>query len=93
PMALAPQTLAQYAGDYRLNADSRLRVALDTGHLNMQATGSARIALTAFATDRFFCAHGACEVHFARDEHGAVKQVNVFLAGDERVAARLPAAK
>ncbi|MGH8041847.1 MAG: serine hydrolase domain-containing protein [Rudaea sp.] len=93
PMALAPQTLAQYAGDYRLNADSRLRVALDTGHLSMQATGSARIALTAFAPDRFSCAHGVCEVHFARDEHGAVNQVNVSLAGAERVATRLPAAK
>jgi hypothetical protein len=79
-------TLAGYADDYRLDADTLLRVTLSGDGLDAQLSGAARSAMRAYATDRFTDADGQNGLIFERDEHGRIVAVVLDLAGGERKA-------
>lgn len=78
-----------YVGDYRLDADTLLRVSPSADALAIQASGMPALALAAFAPDRFADADGACEIHFLRDEKHDVTALKIMLGGAERSAARV----
>jgi CubicO group peptidase (beta-lactamase class C family) len=88
-LAVDAKTLPEYAGDYRLAADTLLRVAVHDGALTAQATGLAPRALIAFAPDRFADPQGACEIQFLRDEKHEITGLKIALAGAERNAPRI----
>ena len=85
-IALNAATLAAYAGDYRLDADTLLRVTVSGEGLDAQLSGAARSAMRAYATDRFADAEGQNGLIFERDEHGRIVAVALDLAGGERKA-------
>ncbi len=85
-IALTAATLAAYAGDYRLDADTLLRVSVSGEGLDAQLSGAARSAMRAYATDRFADAEGQNGLIFERDEHGRIVAVVLDLAGGERKA-------
>lgn len=85
----AVDTLREYAGDYRLDAETLLRVTLKQNALIIQASGSAALMLSAFAPDRFADADGACEVHFLRNDTRTITGLKLVLAGAERDAHRV----
>jgi len=80
--------LLEYRGDYRLDADTLLRIAARDGTLSVQPTGHAALTLTAFAPDRFADPRGACEIHFLRNDKHEVTSLKIVLAGAERSAER-----
>jgi hypothetical protein len=85
-IALDASTLAGYAGDYRLDADTLLRISVSNGGLDTQLSGAARSAMRAYATDRFSDADGLNGLAFERDEHGRIVSVRLDLAGGAREA-------
>jgi len=85
-IALDASKLAGYAGDYRLDADTLLRVTVGDEGFNAQLSGAARSALRAYATDRFSDADGQTGLIFERDERGHIVAVTLDLAGGERKA-------
>jgi CubicO group peptidase (beta-lactamase class C family) len=88
-LAVDAKALSDYAGDYRLDGDTLLRIATHAGALTVQATGRVPLALIAFAPDRFADPRGACEIHFQRNEKHAVTALKIVLAGTERNAERV----
>jgi CubicO group peptidase (beta-lactamase class C family) len=88
-LATDANKLHEYAGDYRLDATTLLRIAVHGGALSVQATGRAAVALIAFAPDRFADAHSACEIHFLRNDKHEVASLKIVLAGAERSAERV----
>jgi CubicO group peptidase (beta-lactamase class C family) len=85
-IALDASTLAAYAGDYRLDADTLLRVTVSGEGLDAQLSGAARSPMRAYATNRFADADGQNGLIFERDEHGRIVAVVLDLAGGERKA-------
>lgn len=81
--------LGAYAGDYALEAGVLLRVGASADGLTAQYTGSAPVAMRAFARDRFTDADGVNLLNFQRDENGRIAGVTVDLAGGERKAERI----
>jgi hypothetical protein len=88
-LAIDAGKLHEYVGDYRLAADTLLRIAAHEGKLTAQASGLAPRALIAFAPDRFADPRGACEIHFLRNDKHAVTSLKIVLAGAERSAGRV----
>jgi D-alanyl-D-alanine-carboxypeptidase/D-alanyl-D-alanine-endopeptidase len=88
PLVLDPKSLHEFAGDYRLDADTLVRIALHTNALRMQMSGRAALSLFAYARDRFADADGSCELLFHRDASGNIISLSLGLAGVERTAAR-----
>ncbi len=85
-IALDAPTLAGYAGDYRLDADTLLRVTRSGEGLDAQLSGAARGAMRAYAADRFTDADGQNGLIFERDEKGHIVAVVLDLAAGERKA-------
>lgn len=87
-MSMHADKLADYAGDYRVDASTFARVTVDGGGLSLQLTGRAAIALAPFADDRFTDADNTCEVHFQRAKGGMVDHVVMNFAGADRIGLR-----
>ncbi len=85
-IALDPATLAGYAGDYRLDTNTLLRITAREDGLGAQLSGAARDAMRPYATDRFTDADGQNGLVFERDEKGHIVAVVLDLAGGERKA-------
>jgi CubicO group peptidase (beta-lactamase class C family) len=88
-IALDAAALAAYAGDYRLDDDTLLRIRPSDDGLGAQLSGAARSVMRAYATDRFTDADGQNGLIFERDENGQVVAVALDLAGGERKATRV----
>lgn len=87
-MSMRADKLANFAGDYRVDANTLARVAVDGGGLSLQLTGRAAIALAPFADDRFTDADNTCEVHFERAKGGMVDHIVMNFAGADRSGVR-----
>lgn len=85
-ITLDATVLAGYPGDYRLDPDTLLRITTAADGLGMQLSGTTRIAVRAYAVDRFADADGQNGLVFRRDEHGRISGVILDLAGGEREA-------
>ena len=85
-IAVDAATRARYAGDYRLDADTLLRVTANDDGLDAQLSGAARIAMRAYAPDRFSDADGQNGLIFERDEKRRIVAVVLDLAGGQRKA-------
>ena len=89
PIAVAAKSLLDYAGDYRLDANTLARIAVHTDTLSLQLTGRASLPLLAFAKDRFAADDASCELVFARDVAGKIAALRIAFAGSERDATRV----
>jgi hypothetical protein len=87
-MSVSQQRLAEFAGDFRLDAFTFARVTVDGGGLVLQLTGRAPIPLAAFAVDRFTDVDNSCEVTFRHDASGSINAAVVSFVGVDRVASR-----
>jgi len=87
-MSVSQQRLAEFAGDFRLDALAFARVTVDGGGLDLQLTGRVPIPLAAFAIDRFTDVDNSCEVTFRRDTAGSVNAAVISFAGVDRLAPR-----
>ena len=83
-MSVRAETLANYAGDYRVDPGTFARVTVDGGGLSLQLTGRTAIALAPFAEDRFTDADNSCEVHFERVKGGMADHIVMNFAGADR---------
>ncbi len=87
-MSVSQPRLAEFAGDFRLDASTLARVTVDGGGLDLQLTGRAPIPLAAFTVDRFTDIDNSCEVTFRRDASGLVNTAVISFAGIDRIASR-----
>jgi hypothetical protein len=87
PVSLESALLAAYAGDYRIDAGTLLRVTTNAGGLDAQYTGTAAIPMRPYAAGRFSDVDGLNGLIFHRDEHGRIDSVTIDFAGAERKAA------
>ena len=87
-MSVSQQRLAEFAGDFRLDAFTFARISVDGGGLNLQLTGRAPVPLAAFAVDRFTDVDNSCEVTFRHDASNSVNTAVISFAGVDRVASR-----
>lgn len=87
PFEFPAEKLADYRGDFVLDADVMLRVTVGADGILAQFTGTAAIPMRAFAPDRFADADGANGLDFHRNEQGIVDGVSADLGGRERAAA------
>jgi len=88
-LAVAPQVLHDFTGDYRLDADTLLRVGVRDDTLTMQLSGRAVLPLIAYANDRFTDRAGTCTLVFRQEASGAVSALTLTLGGVDRDAARV----
>lgn len=86
PIEIDARTLSLYPGDYRVDADTLVRVTSVDAGLVMQLSGAQAVALHAYAVDRFADADGQNGLVFHRDDKGAISAVTLLLAGGEREA-------
>jgi serine-type D-Ala-D-Ala carboxypeptidase/endopeptidase len=89
PSPVAPETLHEFTGDYRLDANTLLRVGVRDDALTMQLSGRAVLPLVAYAKDRFTDAAGTCTLVFRRDASGLAAGLTLGLGGVDREAARV----
>jgi CubicO group peptidase (beta-lactamase class C family) len=87
-ISMRGETLANYAGDYRVDPGTFARVAVDGGGLSLQLTGREAIALAPFAEDRFTDFENSCEVRFERGKDGKVDRITMNFAGVDRAGVR-----
>ena len=87
-MSVSSTLLQEYAGDFRIDATTLARVAVDGGGLDLHLTGRASIALAAFSKDHFTDIENSCEVAFKRDTSGKVGSIVISFAGIDRHALR-----
>ncbi len=87
-MSMREEMLASYIGDYRVDANTFARVAVDGGGLSLQLTGRVPILLAPFAQDHFTDAENSCEVRFERSKEGSVDRIVMNFAGADRVGSR-----
>jgi serine-type D-Ala-D-Ala carboxypeptidase/endopeptidase len=80
---------AEYAGDYRTDADNWLRVTVNGDNLVAQPTMGERLTLFAFATDRFTDTQNTIELTGHRDEKGHIDRLVLDLAGVQHDAVPL----
>ncbi|MBX3476863.1 MAG: serine hydrolase [Brevundimonas sp.] len=71
-VAIAPETLAEYEGDYALAPTFVLTVSVADGQLTVQATGQGRNILGAEGADAFFTQGIDARIVFTRDAAGQV---------------------
>jgi D-alanyl-D-alanine-carboxypeptidase/D-alanyl-D-alanine-endopeptidase len=87
-MSMRADKLADYAGDYHVDANTFVRVTVDGGGLSLQLTGRAAISLAPFAEDRFTDVDNSCEVRFERAKDGKVDHIVMNFAGADRSGVR-----
>ena len=83
PMPITAKALLEFGGDYQLGADSLLRISPQPDSLTMQLTGTDRVAMRAYAKDRFAAADGVDTIMFRRDADGKITGLVLDLAGGE----------
>jgi D-alanyl-D-alanine-carboxypeptidase/D-alanyl-D-alanine-endopeptidase len=79
----------ELAGDYRLDADTLVRIRTGEHTLALQMTARAPLRLQPFAPDRYADADATCELAFQRDRKGAVSGLTLTLAGIDRTGTRV----
>ena len=83
-IALAPERLDDYAGDYRLTADLTITVLARDGQLYARLTGQPAFPVFPYEADRFFFKVVDAELHFERGDDGTVDAVVLKQAGEQR---------
>ncbi|MDH5823892.1 serine hydrolase [Luteimonas sp. RD2P54] len=81
PVALAPEALAEYAGEYPLMPGFSLVVRESGGTLHAQATGQGEFPLDARGDDVFEAPAFDIEIRFRRDRGGSVDALELHQAG------------
>ena len=89
PIAVDAKALSDYAGDYRLDANTLARIAVHADKLSLQLTGRVPVPLFAFAKDRFVGDDESCELAFQRDAEGNITSARIDFAGTQRDAVRI----
>ncbi|MBD3235974.1 MAG: serine hydrolase [Candidatus Eisenbacteria bacterium] len=91
PIALAPQTLGQYAGCYAIGDGGERCLEPDGGALLARRDGGTPYRLLAEARDRFRYAHDPLTyLHFERDDGGRIIGHTLRQAFHEEYARRIP---
>ena len=89
PIALDLKSLADYAGDYRLDANTLARIVVHADKLSLRLTGRTPTPLLAVARDHFVGEDESGELEFQRDGAGKVTGLRIAFAGIERDAMRI----
>jgi hypothetical protein len=89
PIVVSVQALSDYAGDYRLDANTLARIVVNSDQLSLRLTGRAPVPLLAFTRDHFAGNDDSCELAFARDAAGKITALRLDFAGTERSAPRI----
>jgi hypothetical protein len=82
-IALPPEALREYAGDYPLAPAFVLSVTVENGSLFTQATGQARVQVYASAKDKFFLKVVDARISFKRDASGKVTGLVLHQGGQD----------
>jgi len=89
PIAVDAKSLLDYAGDYRLDANTLARIAAHADKFSLQLTGREAVPLFAFAKDYFAGDDDSCELAFQRDADRKITAVRIDFAGTARAATRI----
>ncbi len=83
-IALAPEELEDYVGDYRLTAEVTITVVTRDGQLYARLTGQPAFPVFPYEPDRFFYKVVDAQLHFERNRQGRVDAVVLHQAGEQR---------
>ncbi|MEP6483173.1 MAG: serine hydrolase [Rudaea sp.] len=83
-MSVSTARLAEYAGDFRIDAATFARISVDGGGLTLHLTGRATLPVAAFSQDHFTDVENSCEVAFKRNASGKVESVVLNFGGVDR---------
>lgn len=83
-IALAPEELEDYVGDYRLTAEVTITVVARDGQLYARLTGQPAFPVFPYEPDRFFYKVVDAQLHFERNRQGRVDAVVLHQAGEQR---------
>lgn len=86
---VAPATLRDYEGSYRLTPDVVVKVALKNGRLYAQLTDQPALPIYPSAKDRFFYILVNAEIRFERDKRGKVVALVLHQSGQDQRAPRI----
>lgn len=87
-IALSPDKLAEYCGDYAVDNDVVARLRCGEG-FSLQFSGARRRELFAYGEDRFASRDGELELVARRDAGGRVDALTLVLLGSEATMARV----
>lgn len=90
-VTIAPATLANYVGHYRLGPNAMFDVALKDGQLMVQLTGQSAFPVFASARDKFFYRVVNAQIDFQRDANGKVDALVLHQNGVDQRAPRVEA--
>ncbi len=80
---LAAEDLAQYVSTYALSPEFKITIFQDEARLMSQATGQGAFEIFSEATDKFFLKVVDAQLHFNRDDNGAITSLTLFQNGRE----------
>jgi serine-type D-Ala-D-Ala carboxypeptidase/endopeptidase len=82
-IALAPEILERYTGEYQLTPSFSIRVTREEGRLFAQATGQSRFELYSETETEFFLKVVDAQVTFGKDESGKVTHLVLHQSGHD----------
>jgi CubicO group peptidase (beta-lactamase class C family) len=88
-VAVAPDILARYVGEYEATPELSISITLEDGRLHAQPTGQAKLPLYAESDERFFLRGVNAQVSFTRDAAGVVTGLVLHQGGREQPARRI----
>lgn len=89
-IAMTPEALDEYVGDYKIDAQMTLTVYREGGQLMTQATGQGAFPIFPSAIDEFFAKIAPVSLSFERDESQQVVAVILHQNGNDFRAPRVP---
>jgi CubicO group peptidase (beta-lactamase class C family) len=88
-IAVKPEILETYAGEYQLTPEFSIKVTSEEGRLYLQATGQPRFEIFAEKENEFFLKVVDAQVTFVRDETGKVTHMVLNQGGIDQKAMKV----
>jgi CubicO group peptidase (beta-lactamase class C family) len=85
-VAVSPKILAEYVGTFQLRPNYDLAIALNDGHLTVQAGGLSGLVLMPESPTKFFLLDVDAEVEFFKDADGRVSHLGLHQDGEDHKA-------
>jgi D-alanyl-D-alanine-carboxypeptidase/D-alanyl-D-alanine-endopeptidase len=88
-IAVKPEILETYAGEYQLTPEFSIKVTSEEGRLYVQATGQPRFEIFAEKENEFFLKVVDAQVSFVKDETGKVTHMVLHQGGADQKAMKV----
>jgi hypothetical protein len=89
PIAVAPEMLEAYVGEYEVSPDLSLVITLENGGLFVAPTGQGKYPMFAESETKFFLRVAGVRMTFTREELGLVTGLTLHQGGRDRRAVKV----